>query len=47
MRLEHGTLDGLSRSRWEAEIAAAIACVDSDPVASARLAESFGLPWER
>jgi hypothetical protein len=43
MRLECGTLDALGHSRFASEVAAAVECIDIDSVASARLAESFGL----
>lgn len=43
MRLECGTLDGLSPGRFRSEVAIAMECCDADPAASARLAESFGL----
>ena len=43
MRLEHGTLDGLSASEFAAEVEIARQCVDADPSGSASLAQSYGL----
>ncbi len=44
MRLEHSTLDGLSPSRFAAEVAAAIACMDeAGSEQSKALARSWGL----
>lgn len=44
MRLEHSTLDGLSRSQFSAEVSIGIACVDADGEENAeRCAQSFGL----
>jgi hypothetical protein len=43
MRLEHSTLDGLSRGQFRAEVLAALDCIDADPHASERLALSYGL----
>lgn len=44
MRLEHPTLDALSRERFRTEVEIAIACIDHDgDEASERLAQSFGL----
>ena len=44
MRVEHPTLDGLGPRQFDAEVAAAIACIDTaGHDASEALAESFGL----
>lgn len=44
MRLEHGTLDGLSKERFDAEVAIALECIAAGPTAdSESLALSFGL----
>jgi hypothetical protein len=44
MRLEHGTLDGLSRADFAREIAAALDCIAASTHAeNADLAMSFGL----
>jgi len=44
MRVENGTLDGLSSSRFDAEISAALDCIAaSTPAENADLALSFGL----
>lgn len=43
MRLEHGTLDALSREQWAAEVAIAVALINEDPAGAERLAESYGL----
>ena len=43
MRLEHGCLDGLTDAQFRSEVASACECIDADPEASERLAESFGL----
>lgn len=43
MRLECGTLDGLDRARFRKEVLIGAQCVAADPVASARLAESYGV----
>jgi len=43
MRLEHGTLDALSRSDFEEEVGIAVRCHDVDPKVSVELAESYGL----
>ena len=44
MRLEHPTLDGLSRSRFRDEVEVAIACIDrAGDDRSESLARSFGL----
>ena len=44
MRLEHGTLDGLSPSRFRAEVATSIECADaSTPAENTSLCESYGL----
>jgi hypothetical protein len=44
MRIEHGCLDGLSRSRFTTEIEIALACIAAGPTAdSESLAQSFGL----
>ena len=43
MRLEHGTLDGLSPAKFAAEVAVARECIDLDPVMAEEMARSFGL----
>ena len=44
MRLEHSTLDGLSKQQFDAEVAMAVQCVDAGGTQEAdALAESFGL----
>jgi predicted methyltransferase len=44
MRVEHGTLDGLSRARFRAEVQVAIACINAaSPADTASLRASFGL----
>ena len=44
MRLEHSTLDGLSRGRFRDEVEIAIACIRSGGIqASESLAQSFGM----
>ncbi len=44
MRLEHPTLDGLSKKQFQKEVAIAIACVEADGRENAeRCARSFGL----
>jgi hypothetical protein len=44
MRLEHPTLDGLSRAQFIAEMHVALGCaIDAGPEASEALAASFGL----
>ncbi|HPD73319.1 MAG TPA: hypothetical protein PLL30_16230 [Candidatus Krumholzibacteria bacterium] len=44
MRLEHSTLDGLSRSRFTAEVKTALDCIAAVPTSeSESLAKSFGL----
>jgi hypothetical protein len=44
MRLEHPTLDGLSRGQFASEVDISAACVQqAGPAESEQLAESFGL----
>lgn len=44
MRLEHSTLDGLSRTQFAHEVRIGMDCVDEDGVENAeRCAKSFGL----
>jgi hypothetical protein len=44
MRLEHPTLDALSREQFRAEVATAIECIAAaGPAESEALAQSFGL----
>jgi hypothetical protein len=44
MRLDHPTLDGLSRSQFVSEVKIAVQCVDAAGVVSAeRCAQSYGL----
>jgi hypothetical protein len=44
MRLEHPTLDGLSRSQFNAEVRIALECIAAGPLAdSEALADSMGL----
>lgn len=44
IRLEHGCLDGLSRSQFDAEVRIAIECIAAGPLAdSEALANSMGL----
>ncbi len=44
MRLEHSTLDGLSRMRFRDEVEIAIACIHRDGTQNSEsLAQSFGL----
>jgi len=44
MRLEHGTLDGLSPARFRREVEMASACADASTTAeNAAIAKSFGL----
>jgi len=44
MRLEHGTLDALSASRFSEEIEISRQCIDADSYSNAEsLAKSFGL----
>ena len=44
MRLEHGCLDGLSRSQFDAEVRIALECIAAAPLAdSESLATSMGL----
>lgn len=42
MRIEHGTLDALTRERFAAEVAIACDCIDADPKGSESLAVSYG-----
>lgn len=44
MRLEHSTLDGLSRSQFKQEVAIGIACIEEGGILAAEsCAQSFGL----
>jgi hypothetical protein len=44
MRIEHGCLDGLSRSQFNAEVRIALECITAGPLAdSEALATSMGL----
>lgn len=43
MRLECGTLDGLTHSQFDNEVSVAFACVQADGAGSERLARSYGL----
>lgn len=43
MRVEYGTLDHLSPSKFRSEVKIALGCCDADPQASRELAESYGL----
>ncbi len=44
MRLEHGTLDGLSKKQFDSEIIMGIECIRADGKENAEsLAKSFGL----
>jgi hypothetical protein len=44
MRIEHGCLDGLSRSQFDAEVRIALECIAAGPLAdSEALAASYGL----
>lgn len=43
MRLEHGTLDGLSSERFREEVEIGAECAAADPVAAEELAKSYGL----
>jgi hypothetical protein len=44
MRLEHSTLDGLSRQQWQSEVALAVECVKADgPDNAEACARSYGL----
>jgi hypothetical protein len=44
MRIEHGCLDGLSRSQFDAEVRIALECIAAGPLAdSDALATSMGL----
>lgn len=44
MRIEHGCLDGLSRSQFDAEVRIAIDCIAAGPLAdSEALATSMGI----
>ena len=44
MRLEHGCLNGLSRSQFAAEVGIALECIAASPIAdSESLAQSMGL----
>jgi hypothetical protein len=44
MRLEHGCLDGLSRSQFASEVKIALQCIEAGPLAdSESLAQSMGL----
>ena len=44
MRLEHSTLDGLSRGQFTSEVRIAAECVEAGPLAdSESLARSYGL----
>jgi hypothetical protein len=44
MRLEHGTLDGLSAAQFAREVSAAVECIEaSTPDENRRLADSYGL----
>jgi len=44
MRLEHPTLDGLTRAQFQDEVAAALDCIAAAPLAeSEALAQSYGL----
>ena len=44
MRLEHPTLDGLSRSQFDAEVRIALECIAAGPLSdSESLATSYGL----
>lgn len=44
MRIEHGCLDGLSRSQFDAEVRIALGCIAAGPLAdSEALATSMGL----
>ena len=42
MRVEHGTLDGLSAPRFRDEVGIACACIDADPAMAERVARSYG-----
>lgn len=44
MRIEHGCLDGLSRSQFDAQVRIALECIAAAPLAdSEALATSYGL----
>ena len=43
MRNEYGTLDGLSKSRFQDEVELSVDIIDADPKESEELARSFGL----
>jgi hypothetical protein len=44
MRLEHGCLDGLSKSQFTSEVKTALQCIEAGPLAdSESLAQSMGL----
>lgn len=44
MRLEHSTLDGLSKHQFSEEVQISATCVrEAGPLAADRLAQSFGL----
>ena len=44
MRLEHGCLDGLTRSQFTSEVKIALECIEAGPLAdSESLAQSMGL----
>ena len=43
MRVEHGTLDALTRDRFDEEVRIGAECVARDPESSERLAWSYGL----
>lgn len=44
MRLEHGTLDGLSAAQLASEVKIALECIEAGPLAdSESLASSYGL----
>ena len=43
MRLEHSTLDGLSKSQFASEVAMAVECINAEPSQAEALAQSFGL----
>jgi hypothetical protein len=43
MRIEHGTLDALTRGQFTQEVRIACECIDADPKASEDLARSYGI----
>ena len=43
MRLEHSTLDGLSKSQFSNEVSIGIQCSEYDKVNAEKCAQSFGL----